>query len=70
MQKIIEEKNGDKEMIQLALNELNELQKRKTDSEKINTLWLAKELDYIPVKLTQTENGRTTFNAELRDLIK
>lgn len=42
----------------------------KTDSEKINTLWLAKELDYIPVKLTQTENGRTTFTAELRDLIK
>ena len=33
LQKITEEKNSDKEMIQLAQNELNELQKRKTDYE-------------------------------------
>ncbi len=40
LQKIIEEKNGDKEMIQLAQNELNELQKRKIDSEKILKIFL------------------------------
>jgi len=40
LQKITEETNGDKEMIQLALNELNELQKRKTDYEKILKIFL------------------------------
>ena len=40
LQKIVEEKNGDKEMIQLAQNELNELQKRKIDSEKILKIFL------------------------------
>ena len=40
LQKITEEKNSDKEMIQLAQNELNELQKRKTDYEKILKIFL------------------------------
>ena len=38
--KITEEKNGDKEMIQLALNELNELNKKKIENEKILKIFL------------------------------
>jgi peptide chain release factor 1 len=40
LKKITEEKNGDKEMIQLALKELNELQKKKEDYEKILKIFL------------------------------
>jgi len=38
--KITEEKSGDKEMIQLALNELNELKIKKTEYEKILKIFL------------------------------
>ena len=38
--KIIEEKNGDKEMIQLALNELDDLNKKKEENEKILKIFL------------------------------
>jgi len=40
LKKITAEKNGDKEMIQLALKELNELQKKKEDYEKILKIFL------------------------------
>jgi len=40
------------------------------DSNRKNILWLAKELNYIPVKLIQMESGNTNFTAELRDLKK
>ena len=38
------------------------------DSERINSLWLAPELNFIPIKLTQTENGKTNFEANLTQL--
>ena len=37
-------------------------------SETINSLWLAPELDYIPVKLTQKKDGKTVFSASLSQL--
>ena len=40
LKKITEEKNGDKEMIQLAIKELDELQKKKEDYEKILKIFL------------------------------
>ncbi len=38
------------------------------DSERVNSLWLAPELNFIPIKLTQTENGKTNFEANLTQL--
>ena len=38
------------------------------DSKRINSLWLAPELNFIPIKLTQTENGKTNFEANLTQL--
>ena len=37
-------------------------------SDSINSLWLAPELDYIPVKLTQQKGGKTVFSANLTQL--
>ena len=37
-------------------------------SDSINSLWLAPELGYIPVKLTQTKDGKTIFSASLSQL--
>ena len=42
----------------------------KMGSDKENILWLAEDLDYIPVKLTQIESGETNFIAELKELNK
>ena len=42
----------------------------KMGSDKENMLWLAEDLDYIPVKLTQIESGETNFIAELKELNK
>ena len=44
--------------------------KSKMGSDKENILWLAEDLDYIPVKLTQIESGETNFIAELKELNK
>ena len=37
-------------------------------SDSINSLWLAPELGYIPVKLTQKKDGKTVFSASLSQL--
>ncbi len=37
-------------------------------SDSINSLWLAPELGYIPVKLTQKKDGKTIFSASLSQL--
>ena len=37
-------------------------------SNSINSLWLAPELDYIPVKIAQKKDGKTVFSANLAQL--
>ena len=37
-------------------------------SDSINSLWLAPELGYIPVKIAQKKDGKTVFSASLAQL--
>ena len=45
-----------------------EINRSNPNSNRINTLWLAPELDYIPVKITQEEDGKIVFSASLSQL--
>ena len=45
-----------------------EINRSSPNSNRINTLWLAPELDYIPVKITQEEDGKIVFSASLSQL--
>ena len=45
-----------------------EINRSSPNSNRINTLWLAPELDYIPVKITQEEDGKIVFSANLSQL--
>ena len=45
-----------------------EINRSSPDSNRTNTLWLAPELDYIPVKITQEEDGKIVFSASLSQL--
>ena len=38
------------------------------DSERLNSLWLAPELNFIPIKISQTINGKKSFEANLTQL--
>jgi len=38
------------------------------DSERLNSLWLAPELNFIPIKISQSINGKTNFEANLTQL--
>ena len=40
------------------------------NSNRINTFWLAPDLDFIPVKLEQTEDNKVNFEATLVQLIQ
>ena len=48
--------------------EVVEVSHRSKNSERINTFWLAPELDFIPVKLEQTEGNKVNFEANLVQL--
>ena len=37
-------------------------------SESINSLWLAPDLGYIPIKIAQKKDGKTVFSASLAQL--
>jgi len=39
------------------------------NSERLNSLWLAPELNFIPIKISQSINGKTSFEATLTQLI-
>ena len=39
------------------------------NSERLNSLWLAPELNFIPIKISQSINGKTSFEANLTQLI-
>ena len=45
-----------------------EIQHSSEQSETTNSLWLAPELDYIPIKIAQKEDGKTVFSASLSQL--
>ena len=45
-----------------------EIQHRSEQSEITNSLWLAPELGYIPVKIAQKKDGKTVFSASLAQL--
>ena len=38
------------------------------NSGRLNSLWLAPELNFIPIKISQSENGKTNFEANLTQL--
>ena len=38
------------------------------NSERVNSLWLAPELNFIPIKISQTINGKKSFEANLTQL--
>ena len=48
--------------------EVIEIEHVSEGSDSINSLWLAPELGYIPVKLTQKKDGKTIFSASLSQL--
>ena len=45
-----------------------EISHQSEKSNRINTLWLAPALDFIPVKLEQTEDNKVNFEANLVQL--
>ena len=47
-----------------------EVSHRSKNSNRINTFWLAPELDFIPVKLEQTEGKKVNFEANLVQLTR
>ena len=45
-----------------------EIEHASEQSDSINSLWLAPELGYIPVKIAQKKDGKTVFSASLTQL--
>jgi hypothetical protein len=45
-----------------------EISHASAESDSINSLWLAPELDYIPIKIIQKKDGKTVFSASLSQL--
>ena len=50
--------------------EVVEVSHRSKNSNRINTFWLAPDLDFIPVKLEQTEGNKVNFEANLVQLTR
>ena len=62
--------SGKKISVPFGSYEVIEVSHRSKNSERINTFWLAPELDFIPVKLEQTEGKKVNFEANLVQLIR
>ena len=45
-----------------------EIEHASEQSDSINSLWLAPELGYIPIKIAQKKDGKTVFSASLAQL--
>ena len=60
--------SGKKISVPFGSYEVVEVSHRSKNSERINTFWLAPELDFIPVKLEQTEGNKVNFEANLVQL--
>ena len=62
--------SGKKISVPFGSYEVVEVSHRSKNSERINTFWLAPELDFIPVKLEQTEGNKVNFEANLVQLTR
>ena len=62
--------SGKKISVPFGSYEVVEVSHRSKNSNRINTFWLAPELDFIPVKLEQTEGNKVNFEANLVQLTR
>lgn len=60
--------SGKKISVPFGSYDVIEVSHRSKNSNRINTFWLAPELDFIPVKLEQTEGNKVNFEANLVQL--
>ena len=62
--------SGRKISVPFGSYDVIEVSHRSKNSNRINTFWLAPELDFIPVKLEQTEGNKVNFEANLVQLTR
>ena len=62
--------SGKKISVPFGSYEVVEVSHRSKNSNRINTFWLAPDLDFIPVKLEQTEGNKVNFEANLVQLTR
>ena len=62
--------SGKKISVPFGSYDVTEVSHRSKNSNRINTFWLAPELDFIPVKLEQTEGNKVNFEANLVQLTR
>ena len=62
--------SGKKISVPFGSYEVVEVSHRSKNSIRINTFWLAPDLDFIPVKLEQTEGNKVNFEANLVQLTR
>lgn len=62
--------SGKKISVPFGSYDVIEVSHRSKNSNRINTFWLAPELDFIPVKLEQTEGNKVNFEANLVQLTR
>ena len=62
--------SGKKISVPFGSYEVAEVSHRSKNSNRINTFWLAPDLDFIPVKLEQTEGNKVNFEANLVQLTR
>jgi hypothetical protein len=60
--------SGKKISVPFGSYDVIEVSHRSKKSKRINTLWLAPALDFIPIKLEQTEDNKVNFEANLVQL--
>ena len=60
--------SGKKISVPFGSYEVVEVSHQSKNSNRINTFWLAPDLDFIPVKLEQTEGNKVNFEANLVQL--
>ena len=62
--------SGKKISVPFGSYEVVEVSHRSKNSNRINTFWLAPDLDFIPVKLEQTQGNKVNFEANLVQLTR
>ena len=62
--------SGKKISVPFGSYEVFEVSHRSKNSNRINTFWLAPDLDFIPLKLEQTEGNKVNFEANLVQLTR
>ena len=62
--------SGKKISVPFGSYEVFEVSHRSKNSNRINTFWLAPDLDFLPLKLEQTEGNKVNFEANLVQLTR